>query len=103
MSTATAEEICYERNMRTQSECSRRECRYWISHSGASNCTIVAASRGPMTLQQIGEIIGVTRMRVCQLEKKILNDLHGSYCPPTHHERKGVGSARSHTLSGEHK
>jgi hypothetical protein len=28
-----------------------------------------------MTLQQIGEIIGVTRMRVCQLEKKILDDI----------------------------
>jgi DNA-directed RNA polymerase specialized sigma subunit len=28
-----------------------------------------------MTLQQIGEIIGVTRMRVCQLEKRILDDI----------------------------
>ena len=103
MSTATAEEICYEKNMRTQSECSRRECRYWISHSGASNCTIVAASKGPMTLQQIGEIIGVTRMRVCQLEKKILHDLHSGYCPPSHQERRGAGSVRPHTPSNEYK
>jgi DNA-directed RNA polymerase specialized sigma subunit len=28
-----------------------------------------------MTLQQIGEIIGVTRMRVCQLEKRILDEV----------------------------
>jgi hypothetical protein len=28
-----------------------------------------------MTLQEIGEIIGVTRMRVCQLEKKILTEI----------------------------
>jgi DNA-directed RNA polymerase specialized sigma subunit len=28
-----------------------------------------------MTLQEIGEIIGVTRMRVCQLEKKIINEI----------------------------
>lgn len=75
MSDTPAEELCYERNLRKSSQCERRECRYWISHPGAVNCTLVAASRGPMTLQQIGEIIGVTRMRVCQLEKKILREI----------------------------
>jgi DNA-directed RNA polymerase sigma subunit (sigma70/sigma32) len=39
------------------------------------NCTIVAAKEGPMTLQQIGDIFGVTRMRICQLEKKILKKI----------------------------
>jgi hypothetical protein len=68
-------EICYEKNSRCQSLCSRRDCRYWISHGDAMNCTILAAAKGPMTLQEIGEIIGVTRMRVCQLEKKILVDI----------------------------
>ena len=70
-------ELCYERNQRTDSACARRDCRYWITHRDAVNCTLVAASRGPLTLQQIGEIIGVTRMRVCQLEKKILREIHG--------------------------
>jgi hypothetical protein len=75
MADKIASELCYETNLRTSCECTRRECRYWIAHSGAVNCTLVAASRGPMTLQQIGEIIGVTRMRVCQLEKKILKEI----------------------------
>ena len=73
--TLPENELCYERNLRQSSACTRRECRYWIAHAGAVNCTLVAASRGPMTLQQIGEIIGVTRMRVCQLEKKILREI----------------------------
>ncbi len=68
-------ELCYERNQRCLSRCSRRDCRYWIAYGEAQNCTLIAASKGPMTLQQIGEIIGVTRMRVCQLEKKILDDI----------------------------
>ena len=68
-------DLCYEKNSRTGRLCERRECRYWIAHQGAVNCTLVAAARGPMTLQEIGEIIGVTRMRVCQLEKKIINEI----------------------------
>ncbi len=73
--SATHDETCFERNKRTRSQCSRRDCRHWISHPGGQNCTLIAASFGPMTLQQIGEIIGVTRMRVCQLEKKILDEI----------------------------
>lgn len=71
----TQDETCFERNRRTSSQCSRRDCRHWIAHPGGLNCTLVAAASGPMTLQQIGEIIGVTRMRVCQLEKKILDEI----------------------------
>ncbi len=70
-----SEELCYERCGRTGNACSSRACRYWISHTGSMNCTLIATASGPMTLQQIGEIIGVTRMRVCQLEKRILDDV----------------------------
>ena len=39
------------------------------------NCTLIAAKKGPLTLQQIGDIFGVTRMRICQLEKRILKKI----------------------------
>lgn len=67
------DDLCFEKNSRKGTQCAQRGCRYWISHPGEMNCTLIAASRGPMTLQQIGEIMGVTRMRVCQLEKRILD------------------------------
>lgn len=67
------EDLCFEKNCRQSTQCTQRSCRYWIAHPGEMNCTLIAASRGPMTLQQIGEIMGVTRMRVCQLEKRILD------------------------------
>ena len=55
--------------------CKQQECRQWIDYKKSMNCTIIAAKEGPMTLQQIGDIFGVTRMRICQIEKKIIKKI----------------------------
>ena len=66
---------CFEAQELFCKPCKNKECRYWINHKNSFNCTVVAAKGGPMTLQEIGEIFGVTRMRICQLEKKILKKM----------------------------
>ena len=66
---------CFEKCNILQKPCENNSCRYLIENKEFMNCTIVAAKEGPMTLQQIGDIFGVTRMRICQLEKKILKKI----------------------------
>ena len=66
---------CFETCERYRQGCRQDECRYWIDHEQSMNCTLIAAKDGPMTLQQIGDIFGVTRMRICQLEKRILKKI----------------------------
>jgi DNA-directed RNA polymerase sigma subunit (sigma70/sigma32) len=41
------------------------------------NCAVIAANQNDdgMTLQQIGDIFDITRMRVCQLEKASLQKI----------------------------
>tara|TARA_X000001388_G_C2228733_1_gene122248 strand:+ start:1931 stop:2155 length:225 start_codon:yes stop_codon:yes gene_type:complete len=68
---------CFELNKSKDSSCKRSECKYWIECKEENNCTIIAASSGPRTLQEIGDIFGVTRMRICQIEKKILGKISG--------------------------
>ena len=68
--------LCFEVHEQAQKECANIKCRYWIECEKNNNCTLIAAKTGPMTLQDIGEIFGVTRMRICQLEKKIVTKLN---------------------------
>ena len=60
--------------------CKKKECRQWIASKENYNCTILAAKTGPMTLQQIGDIFSVTRMRICQIEKIIIQKLSDRTC-----------------------
>ena len=56
--------------------CQRKSCRHWINFSEGKNCTLIAAQSGPRTLQEIGEIYDLTRMRICQIEKGIYKKIN---------------------------
>ena len=66
---------CFKAHKECKQLCKKESCKYWIDHPSTQNCTLIASQEGPMTLQQIGEIFGVTRMRICQIEKTILKKL----------------------------
>lgn len=66
---------CYDQLESCDKACTNKSCRQWIKSTENQNCTIVAARKGPMSLQQIGDILGVTRMRICQIEKKVVEKL----------------------------
>jgi hypothetical protein len=55
--------------------CQRKHCRYWIKHPSNQNCVMIASKEGPHTLQSIGGIYGLTRMRICQIEKGIFEKI----------------------------
>ncbi len=66
---------CYELCEKTGNTCKKESCRHWINLKGNLNCTLLASKEGPMTLQNIGDIFGITRMRICQIEKKVLEKI----------------------------
>ena len=69
------ENKCYVIIRGTNVCCPDRSCRYFLHSQDDLNCAIVAARSGPKTLQEIGDYYGISRMRICQIEKSILGKL----------------------------
>jgi hypothetical protein len=62
---------CYDAHNNANVVCNRRSCPKWINFEDQKNCVVIAAKNGPWTLNEIGQIYGLSRMRICQLEKRI--------------------------------
>lgn len=62
---------CFSIQEKYNVDCQRTSCPNWIENSKNNNCVIIAAQEGPKTLQEIGELFKLTRMRICQIEKLI--------------------------------
>ena len=65
------ENTCFSLHEKYKVECQRKSCNNWISYETNKNCAILASKAGPKTLQEIGKIYNLTRMRICQIEKNI--------------------------------
>ena len=66
---------CVDRVKKCNLPCEEISCRHSLKSSKNLNCSLIAAEEGPLTLQEIGDFYGISRMRVCQIEKAILKKL----------------------------
>ena len=68
---------CFAEHEKREISCQKKSCRQWMDSTCHMNCAIIAANQNDegMTLQQIGDIFGITRMRICQLEKASLQKI----------------------------
>lgn len=79
--TVLQDKTCYEATDNTGIACQRKSCKQWLPFLRGKNCMILTTQSGPLTLNEIGKIYGLTRMRICQIEKgiyqKIRNNIRG--------------------------
>lgn len=69
---------CFSVHAQFGVDCERRMCRNWLLSESSQNCAVIAAQKGPHTLQSIGELFGLTRMRICQIERKVIESLRSA-------------------------
>jgi len=66
---------CFDAHQMHKVNCQKKSCQHYINNDDSFNCVIVASQNGPYTLQKIGKIYGLTRMRICQIEKSIIQKI----------------------------
>ena len=66
---------CWSEHKKADKPCLDNKCRQWIDCKQKLNCTILASLEGPRTLQEIGDLHGLTRMRICQIEKSAIKKI----------------------------
>jgi len=69
---------CFEKCKNINQQCDKKDCRLWIDYGDDLNCTIVAVNNHPddrMTLREVSDRIGVSFVRIKQIEEKALNKL----------------------------
>ena len=75
---------CTEACTTLQESCPNEECRNWMNYEDDLNCAVIAADKhGELTLREVSERIGLSFVRVKQLEdsakQKIKECLQESY------------------------
>jgi len=67
---------CLETCHRLNISCPVEECRHWINFSADKNCTLESVNRhGAMTLREIADRLGISYVRVKQIQDKTLKKI----------------------------
>lgn len=66
---------CFNAHKEFNKNCKKKSCRFWCDINENNNCIINKANEKSHTLQEIGDILNISRMRVCQIEKSILKKM----------------------------
>ena len=60
----------------TNKPCQDCKCRQWLDYEEDLNCTLIAVDKhGPMTLREVGDRLGISFVRVKQLQDVALAKL----------------------------
>ena len=63
--------------MKNKKCCAEDPCRCWIDYPEDDNCMYVAIEKhGAMTLAEVAKRLGISLVRVSQIEKKALSKLY---------------------------
>lgn len=68
---------CSLKCIELKTECPNTDCRYYVEHQNSLNCTFIAIEQnGEMDLRTIGDIMGVSFVRIKQIQDKAVQKVN---------------------------
>lgn len=68
---------CSLKCIELETQCPNTECRYWVEHQNSLNCTFIAIEQnGEMDLRTVGDIMGVSFVRIKQIQDKAIHKIN---------------------------
>ena len=73
---------CTDECKKDKKPCDRSACRHWMDYGEDLNCSLIAAEEhGPMTLEEVSKRLGLTLVRIKQIEDAALVKLKKRMLP----------------------
>ena len=67
---------CAEEALENKNPCTKKDCRLWLCYKKDLNCTLISVQKnGKMGLKEIGERLGLSYVRISQIEKEAIEKL----------------------------
>ena len=67
---------CATDTLESESICNKSDCRLWIKYGEDLNCTLISVKKhGRLGLKEVGERLGISYVRVSQIEKEAFKKL----------------------------
>ena len=70
---------CVKDCVKSKKPCENSDCRLWIEYEKDLNCTLISieeSKTGRLTLHEAGERLGISFVRVRQIEQKALQKMY---------------------------
>ena len=68
---------CSQKCKELDTECPNTDCRYWVEHQTSLNCCFIAIEQnGEMDLRTVGNIMGVSFVKIKQIQDKAIGKVN---------------------------
>ena len=67
---------CAKDSLESENICSKKDCRLWMDYDKDLNCSLISVKKnGKLTLSEVGDRLGISYVRVSQIEKQAVKKL----------------------------
>ena len=70
---------CFYEHEKRNLTCLKKSCKHWMNVESSNNCSVIKATKGPMSMTDIALMLDQERKDICKTYKSSKNKITKSY------------------------